>query len=132
MTEEQYAEHSLSRRERQIMGVIYRLGSATVNDIVDELPDPPTAGSARAMLNILVKKGLLRSEEAGPRKIYSPVVAQEHAAKSVLENVIETFFVGSDQRLVMALLDARRDKLSDKDLRKLADAIRKARERECE
>jgi len=116
-------EHHLSRRERQIMGAVYRLSGASVADIVANIPDPPTQDAVRRLCHILEDKGLLKARADGQRKLYFPTVASEDARRGALENVIDTFFGGSARMLVAALLDARRDQLSAEDARRLTEMI---------
>jgi predicted transcriptional regulator len=119
----EYADHALSRRERQIMGVVYRLGRATVADIVAHMPDPPTQDAVRRMANILEEKGMLRHEQDGARNVYHPTVGPEKASRRALEQVVETFFSGSPHKLVAALLDVKKGELNDEDIRRLAAMI---------
>ena len=119
-------EHQLSRRERQIMGAIYRLGKATVAEIVDNIPDPPTQDAIRRMCHILADKGLLKATPDGPRKVYSPTINSKKARHSALDNVIDTFFGGSPGMLVASLLENRKDKLSAEDLERLTRLIEEA------
>jgi predicted transcriptional regulator len=124
-------QHQLSRRERQIMGAVYRLGEASVADVAAHIPSPPTRDAVRRLCNILEEKGLLRSRPQGKRKVYSPAVNPRTARHSALENLIETFFGGSPHMLVATLLDARRDELSAADvarLTKMIDAAEKKKE----
>jgi len=117
-----------SRRERQIMDVIYRLGSATVAEIAARLPNPPTATAVRTMLRILEQKGHLRHDLDGLRHVYSPVVSAEQANRSVLRDVVETFFQGSHARAMATLLELRAP-LSDEELDRLRALIDRARSR---
>jgi len=117
-----------SRRERQIMDVIYRLGSATVAEIAARLPNPPTATAVRTMLRILEQKGHLRHDMDGLRHVYSPVVPAEQANRSVLRDVVETFFQGSHARAMATLLELRAP-LSDEELDRLRALIDRARSR---
>jgi predicted transcriptional regulator len=122
----EFREHALSRRERQIMGIVYRLGRGSVADIVANLPDPPTHDAVRRLAHILEEKGFLRHEQDGPRNVYLPVVKPQQAQRSVLGSVVETFFGGSSHRLMAALLDLKRDELTDEDLDRLARMIDEA------
>ncbi len=119
-------EHQLSRRERQIMGAVYRLENATIAEIVNNIPDPPTQDAIRRMCHILEDKGLLRARPDGPRKVYYPTIDSKKARRSALENVLDTFFGGSKGMLVATLLDADRDKLSDADVERLTRLIDEA------
>lgn len=110
------------------MDVIYRLGSATVSEIADRLPDPPTKTAVRTMLRILERKGHLRHRMDGLRHVYSPVVPAEQANRSVLRQVVETFFQGSRARAMATLLELRTP-LSDEELDRLRALIDRARRR---
>jgi BlaI family penicillinase repressor len=96
---------NLGRRERQIMEVLYRLGSASVGDVRRELPDPPTYSSVRGMLRLLESKGLLRHAPVGLQYVYTPIVPPEKARASALRNLVRTFFGGSVRDAATALLD---------------------------
>src|SRR5476651_463584 len=95
----------LSRRERQILDVLYRLGKASAADIREELPDPPTYTAVRTHLGILQEKGHIKFESDGTRYIYEPVVPRDEMAKSVMDGVLQTFFGGSIERVVSTLID---------------------------
>ncbi len=119
----EFAEYKLSRRERQIMAVIYQRGHATVADIVANIPEPPSADAVRRMAHILEEKGLLRHKQDGPRNVFRPTVTPEKASKSVLDHVVDNFFGGSTHKVVAALLDMKRDELSADELRRLSAMI---------
>ena len=124
-----FREHTLSRRERQIMSAVYRLGEASIADLVANIPDPPSPDAVRRMAHILEEKGVLAHKQDGPRNLYFPTVAPERAQRNVLDHVVETFFGGSSQRLVAALLDIKRDQLSEEELQRLAQLIDEAAEK---
>ena len=117
----------LSRRERQIMDAIYAHGPVTVREVMDQIPDPPSYSAVRAMLRILEEKGHLKHEQDGPRYTYSPVVPREEARNSAMKQMLRTFFDGSAERAVAALLDMRGADLSDDELKRLAEMIEQAR-----
>ena len=121
---------NLSRRERQIMDVIYRLGRATAAEVTANLPDPPTSTAVRTMLRILEEKGQLKHEQDGVRYVYSPKVPREQARKSVLSHVVRTFFNGSPEQAMATLLDLSPRELSDADLERMAKLIEQARRRD--
>jgi predicted transcriptional regulator len=121
------ARSQLSRRERQIMDVIYRLGRATAADVHDALPDRPSYSTVRALLRVLEGKGHLRHIEDGPRYVYSPTVPRERARESALRQVVSTFFGGSTEAAVAALLDLSNARLSDSELNRLAGLIAQAK-----
>ncbi len=124
----EFAEHELSRRERQIMSAVYRLEKATVVEIVDEIPDPPTTDAVRRMCNILAERGFLRARSDGARNVFRPAVSAAKARRTALDNLLQTFFRDSPHRLVATLLDTRRDELSDEDVDRLTAMIEDAEE----
>lgn len=115
----------LSRRERQIMDIVYARGQATAADVVAALPDPPSYSAVRALLRILEQKGHLRHQQDGPRYVFLPTVSRDKARRSALRNLVRTFFDGSPAQAAAALID--QAELSDGDFARLADAIDKAR-----
>ena len=117
---------SLGRRERQIMDAIYRLGRAAVGDVMRELPDPPTYSAVRAMLRYLERKGHLRHSRDGARYLYEPTVPHSEAQRSALRHLVRTFFRGSRPGAVAALLDLPGKGLTDTDLDRLRDLVRRA------
>lgn len=121
------ARSQLSRRERQIMDVIYRLGRATAAEVHDALPDRPSYSTIRALLRVLESKGHLRHVEDGPRYVYSPTVPRERARESALRQLVTTFFDGSTEAAVAALLDLSAARLSDTELNRLAGLIAQAK-----
>ena len=119
----------LSRRERQIMDIIYQQGRATAAEVLGSLPDPPGYSAVRAMLRLLEEKGYLKHEQDGQRYVFMPTVAREKARKSALKQMIRTFFDGSATDAVAALLDISRDKLSKEELDNLSRLIEEARKK---
>src|SRR5215212_7685778 len=117
----------LSRRERQIIDILYAQGRATAAEVQAALPDPPSYSAVRAMLRILEDKGHVRHEQDGPRYIYLPTVAPERAKKTALRHVLHTFFNGSAEQALSALLDESDTQLSDHELDRLAKVIDRAR-----
>jgi predicted transcriptional regulator len=117
----------LSRRERQIMDVIYRLGRATAADVHERLPEQPTYSTVRAQLRVLEEKGFVRHEEQGPRYVYRPTTPRDKARRSALQHLVDTFFGGSAEEVVATLLDASSTKMSDEELKRLSDLIERAR-----
>src|SRR5215475_5616050 len=118
---------SLSRRERQIMDAIYRRGQATAAEVLADLPDPPSYSAVRAMLRVLEEKGHLRHEQQGPRYVFLPTVPRDKARRSALRQLVQTFFDGSTEQAVAALLDLSSAKLSDDQLDRLSQLIDQAR-----
>ena len=122
------APSSLSRRERQIMDVIYRHGSATAQDVREQIPDPPSYSAVRALLRVLEDKGHVRHRHDGPRYVYHPTVARDRARKSALKQLLSTFFDDSPEAAVAALLDMSADASDDGELDRLAALIERARQ----
>ena len=118
---------SLSRRERQIMDAIYRRGQATAAEVLEDLPDPPSYSAVRAMLRVLEEKGHLRHDQQGPRYVFLPTVPRDKARRSALKQLVQTFFEGSTEQTVAALLDLSASKLSDAELDRLSQLINEAR-----
>ena len=123
-------EHTLSRRERQIMDVLFQRGEATAAEVRDGMPDAPSYSAVRAQLRILEDKGHVTHEQDGPRYVYRPTVTKESATRSALNHLVDTFFNGSAEQAMAALLDDSTDQLSDRELDRLEDLIRQARSRE--
>ena len=121
--------HQLSRRERQIMDVIFARGEATAADVAAALPDPPSYSAVRAMLRILEDKGVLRHREDGPRYVFMPTESRERASRSALQRVVQTFFDGSLASAVAALVDAKDGALPPDELARLEAIIKKAKAR---
>lgn len=117
----------LSRRERQIMDIAYRLGSATAADVLAALPDPPSYSAVRAMLRILEEKGHLTHRHDGPRYVYSPVVPRTAARQSALRSLVRTFFDGSATQAAAALLDMSGSRLTPDEAEQLTRLIVKAK-----
>ncbi len=117
----------LSRRERQIMDVVYRRGAASAAEVMDGLADAPSYSAVRAHLRILEEKGHLAHTQDGPRYVYHPTVAPEKARRSALRHVVRTFFDGSAEQAVAALLDGDGKHLSEGELDRLASLIENAR-----
>lgn len=118
---------SLSRRERQIMEIVYRLGRATVNEVRNTLPDAPSYSAVRALLRVLEEKGHLRHEQDGPRYVYLPIVSRESARHSALHGLLRNFFDNSHEQMIAALLDDPASNVSAEELERLARMIEKAR-----
>ena len=119
------ATDPLSRRERQILDILYAKGSATVADVQDALPDAPSYSAVRALLRILEEKGHARHEAQGTRYLYLPMVPRERARNSALTRIVQTFFDGSAAQAAAALVDS--GSLSDEELSRLSSLIERAR-----
>lgn len=116
---------ALSRRERQLMDIVYERGQATAAEVASRLPDAPSYSAVRAMLRILEEKGHLRHEAQGPRYVFFPTVPREQASRSALRGLVRTFFEGSTTQAVAALIEQSR--LTEADLNRLAQLIEDAR-----
>ena len=127
MTKRSPLHSSLSRRERQIMDVLFRRGRATASVIKDELPGDPSSSTVRTQLRVLEEKGHVRHEEEGLRFVYSPVVPRRFARRSALRHLLETFFDGSAEKAVAALLGGEATRLSDAELDRIARLVSEAR-----
>jgi predicted transcriptional regulator len=121
------AQAQLSRRERQIMDVVYRLGKAAVTDVLERLPDPPSYSAVRALMRILEEKGHLSHEQDGPRYVYLPTVPRDAAQASALSHLVRTFFGGSAEAAVAALLELPEHGMSEGELSRLSQLIDEAR-----
>ena len=117
----------LSRRERQIMDIVYRNGRAAAADVLEALPDPPSYSTVRTLLRILEEKGHVRHVKDGARYVYLPRKARARAGRSALQQVLNTFFEGSTEKAVAALLDLNQQDLPETELDRLADLIEDAR-----
>lgn len=120
---------ALSRRERQIMDIVYRRGEATAAQILDDLSDPPSYSAIRALLRILVDKKHLQHREDGPRYVYSPTLPRQTARARALAQVVNTFFDGSALKAASALLGSSQRKLTKSELDELSALIDAARKR---
>src|SRR6516164_11267513 len=121
-------ERNLSRRERQMMDILYQRGRATAQEILEAMPDPPTYSAVRAKLRVLEEKGHVRHEEEALRYVYVPVVGRESARKSALRHMVTTFFAGSVQDTVAALLDLSASRLKSEDLDRIAALVEQAKQ----
>ena len=120
--------NALSRRERQVMDILHRRAEATVAEIMAELPDPPTYSAVRSVLRILGEKNLIRYKEDGPRYIYFPAQDSEEARDDVLAHVVRTYFAGSPEQAVTALLRMSDVDMKDDEIVRLRETIRRARQ----
>lgn len=110
------------------MDVVYRQGSASVADIISNIPQAPSPGAVRRMLNILEQKGILKGQQDGPRKLYFPTVKKENAQDSALERVVDTFFGGSAMKAMASLFEKSKHDLSDEETEVLSRLIDRAEE----
>jgi BlaI family penicillinase repressor len=117
----------LTKRERQIMDRLYRLGRATANEVLDGLPGTPSSSTVRTQLRVLESKGHVRHEEQGLRYIYMPTVSRQSARRSALRHLVETFFDGSNAKVVAALLGGDASNITDDELDRIVELVKTAR-----
>ena len=120
-------QKNLSRRERQIMDIIYELNEATAAQVLDRLPNPPGYSAVRALLRVLEEKGHLEHKQDGPRYVFLPTLPREEARRNALKHLMETFFDGSTEKVVAALLNISEEELSEDDYKRLSELIENAR-----
>jgi predicted transcriptional regulator len=117
----------LSRRERQILEILYERGKASAAEVRQAMPDAPGYSAVRALLRVLEEKGHVRHEEQGPKYVYLPVVARNKARRSAVKHVMDTFFSGSPEQIVAALLDVSAARLTREELDRMAAMIEQAK-----
>jgi predicted transcriptional regulator len=117
----------LSRRERQIMEILYQRGKASASEVREAMEDAPGYSAVRAMLRVLEEKGHVKHQEEGLKYVYVPVVARDKAKRSAVKHVLETFFAGSPEQIVAALLDVSAARLTREELDRMSDMIEKAK-----
>ncbi|MGE0450296.1 MAG: BlaI/MecI/CopY family transcriptional regulator [Vicinamibacterales bacterium] len=118
---------SLSRRERQIMDILYRLGRATAAEVMADLPGTPHSSTVRTQLRVLERKGFVRHEAEGLRYVYTPTIRRQSARRSALSHLVKTFFDGSVESVVAALLGGEGARVTDEELARIASMVAKAR-----
>ena len=123
----QNLHNSLTRRERQIMDVLFRRGRATAAEVMDDLPGTSSYSTVRTQLRVLEEKGHVRHEEEGVRYIYTPAVRRHAARKSALKHLVDTFFDGSAEKAVAALLGGEASRVSGDELDRISELITRAR-----
>jgi BlaI family transcriptional regulator, penicillinase repressor len=109
------------------MDIVYRMGRVTAAEVLENLPDPPSYSAVRAMLRVLEEKGHLKHQQDGPRYVYVPTMARDKARRSAMRHLLQTFFDGSAEQAVAALLDMSRPELSEDDLERLSKLIDEAK-----
>jgi BlaI family penicillinase repressor len=119
--------HTLTRRERQIMDILYRRGRATAGEVLEDLTGAPTYSTVRAQLRVLEEKGHVQHEEVGLRYVYTPMVSRNAVKQSALRHIVDTFFEGSTHKVVAALLGGESASVSDEELDRITDLVDKAR-----
>jgi len=117
----------LARRERQIMDILYRRGRATAGEVMEDLSGSPSYSTVRTQLRVMEEKGHVRHEEEGLRYVYTPAVSRHTARKSALRHLVDTFFDGSAEKTVAALLGSDGARMSDEELDRIAELIDRAR-----
>jgi len=118
----------LSRRERQIMDVLYAMGAATVGEVLERIPDPPSYSAVRATLRTLEEKGHVLHQQDGPRYVYKPTVERESASTAALKHLVRTFFNGSAEQAAAALLGMQESRVDCDALARLTEQVNRARE----
>jgi BlaI family penicillinase repressor len=113
----------VSRRERQILDILYRLGEATAQDVLEELPDPPSYSAVRALLATLENKEMVKHTKNGRRYLYAPMITERKAKRTALKGLLNTFFQGKPQNLVAALLDPSDQNLSREEIEEIRKLV---------
>jgi predicted transcriptional regulator len=124
------APAGLSRRERQIMDILYQRGKASASDVREAMEDAPGYSAVRAMLRVLEEKGHVKHQAEGLKYVYVPVVAREKAKRSAVKHLLDTFFGGSPEQIVAALLDVSATRLTREELDRMSELIEKAKREE--
>ncbi len=117
----------LSRREREILDILYRQGKATASEVKDAMTDPPSYSGVRGMLRVLEEKGHVKHENDGLKYVYTPVVNPDKAKKSAVKHLVETFFKDAPDQVVAALLDVSSKRLTREELDRMSEMIEKAK-----
>lgn len=121
------AQTGLSRRERQIMDILYRRGRASAGEVREAMQDPPSYSAVRAMLRVLEEKGHIKHEPEGVKYVYLPSVGRDKAKKSAVKHLLDVFFPDSPEQVVAALLDVSKKRLTDEELDRMTRMIEKAK-----
>ena len=124
------ASSGLSRRERQIMDILYQRGKVSAAEVREAMPDAPSYSAVRAMLRVLEEKGHIKHQAEGLKYVYVPVVARDKAKRSAVKHLLDTFFADSPAQIVAALLDVSATKLSREDLDRMSEMIDKVKREE--
>ena len=117
----------LSRRERQIMDILYKMGKSSASDVLQAMPDAPSYSAVRAMLRVLEEKGHVRHQAEGLKYVYVPTVARDKAKRSAIKQLLDTFFHDSPEQVVAALLDVSSTRMTREELNRMAEMIEKAK-----
>lgn len=115
---------ALARRERQVMDILYRMGEATAQEVMEQMPDPPTYSAVRALLATMIEKDLVSFRKDSRRYVYRPAVPEKKAKRSALKQLLSTFFEGKPENLVAALLDPKDQQLSKDEIEKIRSLIK--------
>ncbi len=118
-----FKAYKLTRRERQIIDIVYRLETASVHDVIDQMIDPPSYSAIRALMRLMEEKGYIKHKKQGAKYIYSPTQSRTNASKSAIKNLVNTFFDNSTEDAVAALLDSSEIKLSDSEMKRISKII---------
>ena len=121
---------ALTRRERQIMDIVYRLGRASAQQVLEHLADPPSYSAVRALLRLLEERGHLRHTKEGQKYMFLPSVPRSDARRKALAHVVSTFFEGSIEQTMLTLVESSRSKLSTRELDRLAEIVKRAKKGE--
>jgi BlaI family transcriptional regulator, penicillinase repressor len=122
-----FKPHKLTRREKQIIDIIYRLESASVQDVIDQMDNPPSYSAIRALMRIMEERSYIKHKKQGAKYIYSPTQSRASASKVALKNMVKTFYDNSTPDAVVALIDASDIKLSDNDMNRISKIIGKSK-----
>jgi len=114
---------SLAKRERQVMDILYRKGEATAQEVMEDMPEPPTYSAVRALLATMMEKGLVEFRKDSRRYVYRPAVSEKKAKRSALKQLLSTFFEGKPEKLVAALLDPKDQQLSNDEIERIRKLI---------
>ena len=117
----------LSRRERQIMDILYKMGKSSASDVLQAMPDAPSYSAVRAMLRVLEEKGHVRHQAEGLKYVYVPTVTRDKAKRSAVKQLLDTFFHDSPEQAVAALLDVASTRMTREELNRMAEMIEKAK-----
>jgi predicted transcriptional regulator len=117
----------LSRRERQIMEILYQRGKASASEVLDAMPDAPTYSTVRALLRVLEEKGHIEHQNEGLKYVYAPLVKRDKAKRSAVKHLVETFFQNSPEQVIAALLDVSAKRLTNEELDRMAAMIERAK-----
>jgi BlaI family transcriptional regulator, penicillinase repressor len=118
-----FKAYKLTRRERQIIDIVYRLETASVHDVIDQMIDPPSYSAIRALMRLMEEKGYIKHKKQGAKYIYSPTQSRTNASKSAIKNLVNTFFDNSTEDAVAALLDSSEIKLSENEMKRISKII---------